>query len=122
MICVFNYLIFFDFMFQFRLKQSGLENLMYIVEGVDKKSRFSIPLSSLLQAAVNCLVQDGFTVKYTRNHKDSMSYLSCVTKTLIKIYKVCKHYKIEYRCSFYVSRNLRNYIIFSRNYIIDILL
>lgn len=72
---------------KFRLKQSGVENLMYIVEGVDKKTRFSIPLPSLLQAAVNCLVQDGFTVKYTRNHKDSMSYLSCVTTTLLKIYK-----------------------------------
>jgi len=68
---------------------------MYIVENIDKNSRFSIPLPSLLQASVNCLVQDGFTVKYTRNHKDSMSYLSCVTKTLIKIYKVCKkHYII----------------------------
>lgn len=72
---------------KFRLKQSGIENLMYIVENIDRNSRFSIPLPSLLQASVNCLVQDGFTVKYTRNHKDSMSYLSCVTKILIKIYK-----------------------------------
>ncbi|XP_070165653.1 crossover junction endonuclease MUS81 [Polyergus mexicanus] len=72
---------------KFRLKQSGIENLMYIVESIDKSSRFSIPLPSLLQASVNCLIQDDFTVKYTRNHKDSMSYLSCVTKTLIKIYK-----------------------------------
>lgn len=72
---------------KFRLKQSGIENLMYIVESIDKNSRFSIPLPSLLQASVNCLIQDGFTVKYTRSHKDSMSYLSCVTKILIKIYK-----------------------------------
>ncbi|KAL6268699.1 hypothetical protein P5V15_001827 [Pogonomyrmex californicus] len=72
---------------KFRLKQSGIENLMYIVENIDKHSRFSIPLPSLLQASVNCLVQDGFTVKYTRNHKDSMSYLSCITKILIRIYK-----------------------------------
>ncbi|XP_050445502.1 crossover junction endonuclease MUS81 [Cataglyphis hispanica] len=72
---------------KFRLKQSGIDNLMYIVENIDKNSRFSIPLPSLLQASVNCLIQDNFTVKYTRNHKDSMFYLSCVTKTLIKIYK-----------------------------------
>lgn len=76
-------------MFQFRMKQSGIENLMYIVENVDKNTRFSIPFSSLLQASVNCIVQDNFTLKYTRNHKDSMSYLSCVTKILIKIYMVC---------------------------------
>ncbi|XP_071575988.1 crossover junction endonuclease MUS81 isoform X1 [Temnothorax nylanderi] len=72
---------------KFRLKQSGIKNLMYIVENIDKNSRFSIPLSSLLQASVNCLVQDSFTVKYTRSHKDSMSHLSCITKILIKIYK-----------------------------------
>lgn len=61
---------------------------MYIIESMGKNVRSSIPLSSLLQASVNCLVQDNFTVKYTRNHGDSMSYLSCVTKTLIKIYEV----------------------------------
>lgn len=80
--------------FQFRLKQSGIENLMYIVENIDKNCQYSVPLSSLLQASVNCVVQDGFTVKYTRNHKDSMSHLSCITKILIKIYKVCKKYYI----------------------------
>ncbi|KYQ50197.1 Crossover junction endonuclease MUS81 [Trachymyrmex zeteki] len=72
---------------KFRLKQSGIENLMYIVENIDKNCQYSVPLSSLLQASVNCVVQDGFTVKYTRNHKDSMSHLSCITKILIKIYK-----------------------------------
>lgn len=82
--------VFFIFVFQFRLKQSGIENLMYIVENIDKNSRFSIPFLSLLQASVNCLIQDGFTVKYTRNHKDSMSHLSYITKILIKLYKVRK--------------------------------
>ncbi|XP_012062760.1 PREDICTED: crossover junction endonuclease MUS81 [Atta cephalotes] len=72
---------------KFRLKQSGIENLMYIIENIDKNSRYSVPLSSLLQASVNCLVQDGFTVKYTRHHKDSMLHLSCITKILIKLYK-----------------------------------
>ncbi|KYN04812.1 PREDICTED: crossover junction endonuclease MUS81 [Cyphomyrmex costatus] len=72
---------------KFRLKQSGIENLMYIVENIDKNSRYSVSLSSLLQASINCLVQDGFTVKYTRNHKDSMLYLSYITKILIQIYK-----------------------------------
>lgn len=91
--CIFN-CPFLNSIFQFRLKQSGIENLMYIVESIDKSSRFSVPLPSLLQASVNCLIQDGFTVKYTRNHKDSMSYLSYVTKILIKIYKVCKEHCI----------------------------
>lgn len=84
-----NYLFFIS-IGQFRLKQSGIQHLMYIVENTDKNTRFSIPLPSLLQASVNCLVQDGFTVKYTRSHKDSMLYLSYVTKTIIKTFKVCE--------------------------------
>ncbi|XP_020284079.1 crossover junction endonuclease MUS81 [Pseudomyrmex gracilis] len=72
---------------KFRLKQSGIQHLMYIVENTDKNTRFSIPLSSLLQASVNCLIQDGFTVKHTKSHKDSMLYLSYVTKTIIKSFK-----------------------------------
>ncbi|KAL0132662.1 hypothetical protein PUN28_000427 [Cardiocondyla obscurior] len=72
---------------KFRLKQSGIENLMYIVENIDKNLQFAVPLSSLLQASVNSLVQDGFTIKYTKNHKESMLHLSCITKILIKTYK-----------------------------------
>lgn len=77
------------------MKQSGIENLMYIVENIDKNTKYSIPFPSLMQASVNCIVQDNFTVKYTRDHKDSMSYLSCVTKSLIKIYTVCGKYFIS---------------------------
>lgn len=62
---------------------------MYIVEDYDKIIRTGIPLSTLLQASVNSLVQDDFIVKYTDSHQDSMSYLAALTNTLCKIYAVC---------------------------------
>lgn len=74
---------------QFRLKQSGITNLMYIIEEYKKEQRLAIPYSSLMQASINTLIQDGFSVKYTKNHKDSMFYLSSLTKILIKVFKVC---------------------------------
>lgn len=82
---------------------------MYIVESTDKKTRFSIPLPSLLQASVNCLVQDNFTVKYTRSHKDSMLYLACVTRTLINIYKVCVRNIIYESIYFHILCNSENF-------------
>ncbi|XP_017890439.1 crossover junction endonuclease MUS81 [Ceratina calcarata] len=80
---------------KFRLKQSGIQNLMYVIEEYEKGRRLAIPHSSLMQASINTLIQDGFSVKYTRSHKDSMFYLSSLSRILITIFKeknlsVCK--------------------------------
>ncbi|CAL7940361.1 unnamed protein product [Xylocopa violacea] len=72
---------------KFRLKQSGIRNLMYIIEEHEKGKRLTIPHSSLMQASINTLIQDGFSVKYTKSHKDSMFYLSSLTRILIKLFK-----------------------------------
>ncbi|XP_076243895.1 mus81 structure-specific endonuclease subunit [Calliopsis andreniformis] len=72
---------------KFRLKQSGIDNLMYIIEEYDKGQRSMLPHSSLMQASINTLMQDGFLVKYTKNHKDSMFYLSSLTNILHDIFK-----------------------------------
>ncbi|XP_076393272.1 mus81 structure-specific endonuclease subunit isoform X2 [Megachile rotundata] len=72
---------------KFRLKQSGITNLMYIIEEYKKDQRLTIPYASLMQASINTLIQDGFLVKYTKNHQDSMFYLSSLTKILIKTFK-----------------------------------
>ncbi|XP_076291180.1 mus81 structure-specific endonuclease subunit isoform X2 [Lasioglossum baleicum] len=48
---------------KFRLKQCGIENLMYIIEEYDKGNRLAIPRSSLMQASINTLIQDGFSKK-----------------------------------------------------------
>lgn len=74
--------------FQFRLKGSGLPHLIYLVESFGSKQRLGLPVETLQQAAVNTQVVDEFTVKYTKSHIDSMLYLSCMTKLLIRIFKV----------------------------------
>lgn len=59
-----------------------------MIEEYEKGQRLTIPHSSLMQASINTLIQDGFSVKYTKNHKDSMFYLSSLTRILIRTYKV----------------------------------
>ncbi|XP_078046648.1 mus81 structure-specific endonuclease subunit [Augochlora pura] len=71
---------------KFRLKQSGIENRMYIIEEYDKSQRLAIPRTSLMQASINTLIQDGFSVKYTTNHKDSMFYLTSLTEILNDVF------------------------------------
>lgn len=41
-----------------------------------------------MQASINTLIQDDFSLKYTKSHKDSMFYLSSLTRILIKTFKV----------------------------------
>ena len=73
---------------KYRLKKCGLKNVIYLIENFGKNYHGAVPLSRLLQAAANSCVQDNFTVKFTQDHKDSMRYLSVLTKMLIKIYEV----------------------------------
>ncbi|XP_015609411.1 crossover junction endonuclease MUS81 [Cephus cinctus] len=72
---------------KFRLKQSGIENLIYMVESHGNNKHTVIPLTTLLQAAVNSMVQEGFTVKYTNSHRDSMLYLATLTRILTQTYE-----------------------------------
>ncbi|CAB0032172.1 unnamed protein product [Trichogramma brassicae] len=75
---------------KFRLKQSGIKNVIYLIENYGKSYHGCIPMTSLLQAGVNALVQDDFKVKYTRDHKDSMRYLSTMTTILTNIFEKFK--------------------------------
>ena len=59
-----------------------------MVESHGKNQRTCLPLKSLFQASVNSLVQDGFIVKYTNSHRDSMMYLGILTNLLRKVYSV----------------------------------
>ncbi|XP_066588124.1 crossover junction endonuclease MUS81-like [Prorops nasuta] len=72
---------------KFRLKQTGFTYLHYMIENHDKSQYFGgIPYSSLTQACTNSLVQDGFLINYTNNHKHSMEYLASMTNILINKY------------------------------------
>lgn len=87
---------------KFRLKQCGIQNLIYIVENYGNNARTALPLSSLLQAATNTLIQDQFQVKFTENQRHSMQYLSAFTLMLQHIYGVSniKRTNRQYFCVF----------------------
>lgn len=70
-----------------RLKESGLKNLLYLIEDKGNNERLGLPLLTLKQAAVNTQIHSNFGIKYTRNHKESMLYLSVLTKIFTKKYK-----------------------------------
>ncbi|GLV43732.1 mus81 [Carabus blaptoides fortunei] len=72
---------------KFRLKQCGIQNLMYLVESYGKNTHTGLPLTALMQGATNTLIQDQFQVKFTENHRHSMQYLSGMTVTLKNIYE-----------------------------------
>ncbi|XP_046425910.1 crossover junction endonuclease MUS81 isoform X2 [Neodiprion fabricii] len=72
---------------KFRLKRSGIDNIIYLVENHGNNQHSLLPLQTLFQAATNTLIQDGFAVKYTNSHKDSMFYLASLTLMLNKIYQ-----------------------------------
>lgn len=75
---------------KFRLKQSGIQNLIYLVESYGQNNHVGLPFATLLQAATNTLIQDGFSVKFTDNMRGSAEYLSCLTNILSNNYKVSK--------------------------------
>lgn len=72
---------------KFRLKRCGLKNLIYLVENYGSNMFLGLPLTSVLQAATNTEVIDGFTVKFTKDHADSMVYLQGMTMFLTSMYK-----------------------------------
>ncbi|KAE8738479.1 hypothetical protein FOCC_FOCC016039 [Frankliniella occidentalis] len=67
---------------KFRLKQSGIQNLIYLVESHGSDQHVGLPLSTVQQAAVNTQVVDGFIVKHTIDHRHSMAYLASLTRIL----------------------------------------
>lgn len=73
---------------KFRLKDSGVQNVIYLIESKGNNQYLGLPIANLLQAGTNTQVQSGFTVKFTDSHADSMLYLSVLTNMLTKMYKV----------------------------------
>lgn len=64
-----------------RLLRSGVRKPTYLVEGL-VRADYSVPYRNLLQAVTNSQVVDGFDVKMTLNHSESIAYLSIMTKQL----------------------------------------
>lgn len=73
---------------KFRLSDCGLHNKIYLIENRGSNAHVGLPLTNLLQAATNTLVQNDFTVKFTDSNDNSMLYLSIMSNLLIKMFAV----------------------------------
>lgn len=92
---------------KFRLSDSGIANVVYMVEsrGGGGNAHVGLPLQTLYQAATNTQVQNGFAVRYTDSHVDSIRQLALMTELMLEMYKV-------YRCAPFVNINLQTNIHF----------
>ncbi|XP_031625049.1 crossover junction endonuclease MUS81 [Contarinia nasturtii] len=71
---------------KFRLSDCGLHNKIYMIENRGNNTHVGLPLTNLLQAATNTLIQNGFILKFTDSNDDSMLYLSVMSNLLIKMF------------------------------------
>lgn len=79
---------------KFRLRQCGIENLIYLVENYGTNQHCGLPLSTLQQAATNTKIQDKFIVKYTECLAHSVSYISTFTQVITNLYQVNSFFNI----------------------------
>ncbi|XP_067031660.1 crossover junction endonuclease MUS81-like isoform X1 [Acropora muricata] len=71
---------------KFRLHHCGLKHPIYLVEDFGSIQHMSLPESTLQQAIINTQVVDGFFVKRTHDLKESVAYLTVMTRYLQRIY------------------------------------
>ncbi|KAF8774113.1 Crossover junction endonuclease MUS81 like protein [Argiope bruennichi] len=72
---------------KFRMKNSCLKNPIYLVENCSGAKYLGLPESTLEQAMINTQICDGFLVKRTQGIKESVTYLSLMTKMLRRKYE-----------------------------------
>ncbi|XP_064787103.1 crossover junction endonuclease MUS81 isoform X2 [Oncorhynchus masou masou] len=73
---------------KFRLKRCGLQKPIYLVEECGSAAaHLSLPETTLQQAIVNTQVVDGFFVKRVQDVKESVAYLTVMTRYLAKLYQ-----------------------------------
>ncbi|XP_063757299.1 crossover junction endonuclease MUS81 isoform X2 [Eleginops maclovinus] len=75
---------------KFRLKRCGLRKPCYLVEECGKAaSHLSLPETTLQQAIINTQVIDRFFVKRVQDVRESVAYLTVMTRYLNKLYQNC---------------------------------
>ncbi|XP_065370990.1 crossover junction endonuclease MUS81-like [Calliphora vicina] len=70
-----------------RLKQSGIQHIIYLIEDYGDNEHVGLPLDSLKQALSNTLIHNNFAIEHTENHRRSMMYLQGLTQMFIRLYK-----------------------------------
>lgn len=74
---------------KFRLKQCGIENVVYLIENHLKNGKLQcgLPFTTLLQAATNTQIHSKFQVKFTENSQHTILYLTVMTSFIENIFK-----------------------------------
>lgn len=82
---------------KFRLKQCGIENVIYLIENYSKggKVQTGLPFSTLLQAAANTQIHSKFQVKFTESCDHTGLYLSVMSSFVENIFKNKKPVKYK---------------------------
>jgi crossover junction endonuclease MUS81 len=82
---------------KFRMKQCGVANCIYLVEEFETMTHCRLPQRSLQQAITNTFVMDEFHVKQTKDLKESIAYLTIMTRQLQKHYsnKTIRAYSVD---------------------------
>ena len=70
-----------------RLKQTGLKNIIYLIEDIAQMKHQSLPEKTLRQALYNTQVVDHIFVKCTKSIADTASYLKDMTDTMRNLYR-----------------------------------
>jgi len=82
---------------KFRLKQCGIENVIYLIENYMKggKVQCGLPFPTLLQAAANTQIHSKFQVKFTENCDHTGLYLAIMSSFIENIFKNKKPVKYK---------------------------
>ncbi|CRK97852.1 CLUMA_CG011227, isoform A, partial [Clunio marinus] len=74
---------------KFRLKQCGIENVIYLIENHIKNGKIQcgLPFTTLLQAATNTQIHSNFEVKFTESHQHTILFLTVMTSFIENIFK-----------------------------------
>ena len=76
----------FFFHKQYRLKRCGIPNIIYLIEGLCSIKNDHPSYKSLHTALSNAQLIDEFTVKHTKDFKETLSYLALMSRYLQKYY------------------------------------
>ncbi|XP_033734849.1 crossover junction endonuclease MUS81-like [Pecten maximus] len=72
---------------KFRLKHCGINNAIFLIEMYGSMQHFSIAEDRIKQTITNLQIIDGFQIKRTGNTKESVSYLTMMTRYIHSYYR-----------------------------------
>lgn len=72
---------------KFRLKQCGVENVIYLIENHSSGKSCGLPFETLLQAATNTQIHTKFQVKFTESCQHTVLYLTLLTSFIENMFR-----------------------------------